>query len=191
MFDPRLGPIVAEHITSELELDLRELWVNNYMFCRWLGSLDIQIYSARIFRSLPNIEYQLHVDVDPKIDNTYAAKILDADRHVYEGVIKLNFIQSSSGNTMTWYGLKSGCEPHPQVNTSGYTSWNFNKEDCDVVYHTMCDQDCLVNGGQIHTLTNGDNLGSPRMCYSLSIHNNARTLTWDQAVELFTPWLQI
>jgi hypothetical protein len=191
MYHPRLGKIIPENITSELGLDLKEIWDNNFIFCRWLEHLDLHVYSARVFRSLPNLEYKLHIDVDPSVTDSYAAKPVDPKTYVYDGVIKLNFVYSSRGTTMTWYRLNEGKQARVTVNASGYTSYNFDKEDCEILYHTACDSHCLVNGGIIHTLTNAENDDNPRMCYSLSIQNSNRDLTWDSAVAALTPWLDV
>jgi hypothetical protein len=91
---------------------------------------------------------------------------------------------------MSWYALKPGCTAHTRVNGSGYNALSFKQEECDQIYHTDCDTDCLVNGGRIHTLTNGDNKGNFRLCYSLFLQNKSFTLTWDQAVDILTPWLK-
>jgi len=185
--DPRFGIDYPHKATSEISILLEELWLHNSELCLWLAQLGIPVYSIRMFRSRPNRSYQLHIDVDPT-DSAWVTP-LDADLHVYDQIIKLNFIYHSHSSTMTWYTLKEGCTAHTHVNHSGYTSLSFDQEDCDQIHHTSCDTDCLINGGRIHTLTNSDNNGSFRLCYSLFLQNNSFTITWDQAVDILRPWL--
>jgi hypothetical protein len=118
-------------------------------------------------------------------------KPVNADKHVYDGLIKLNFVYHSHGSTMTWYDLKDSGDTYVNVNANGYKSLSFKTEECDVIYHTDCDTHCLVNGGRIHTLTNGQNNNSTRLCYSMMIQDNHRSLTWDRAVEMLTPWFDV
>jgi hypothetical protein len=192
--DPRFGAGQSSgEVVRELAIETEELWLQNAAFCTWLGDLDIEVYSLRMFRSLPGAVYQLHVDVDPNQrleENPWLMPTKNLD-YVYDGVVKLNFMVNSHDTTMTWYRLKSGCGPTRTIDTSGNTSFGFSQKDCDEIYHTACDTACLINGGRIHTLTNTNNMGKRRLCYSLMIQNRQRTLTWDSAVELFTPWLTV
>jgi hypothetical protein len=191
--DPRFGSLpTPATIVTEISAPIGELWLRNPAFVRWLQSIDIQVVSLRLFRSLPNCEYKLHVDVDPNLLQLGPwVRPVNTDKYVYDGLIKLNLVFHSHGSTMTWYDLHDGCNSHVNVNGNGYKSLSFEKQDCDVVYHTDCDTHCLVNGGRIHTLTNGQNNNSTRLCYSMMIQNKDHTLTWDRAVEMLTPWFDV
>lgn len=189
--DPRFGAQSNQEAVRELAIELEELWLHNAAFCTWLAELDIEVYSLRMFRSQPMAVYQLHLDVDPNRaleENPWLMTTKNLD-YVYDGVVKLNFMVNSHGTTMTWYRLKSGCGPTNTIDTSGNTSFGFSQEDCDEIYHTACNTACLLNGGRIHTMNNTKNMGTRRLCYSMMIQNRQRTLTWDSAIELLTPWL--
>ena len=190
--DPRFGIMDPKLTVSEVAIGANELSTSNPVFCRWLLGLGLHVYEIRMFRSWPYAEYKLHVDVAPNfpLEKT-SFKLVDSVKHVYDGLVKLNFIYNSHGSTMTWYDLKDGSTARQFLNNNGYASFSFEKQDCDVVYHTDCDTHCLVNGGRIHTLTNGQNNASARLCYSMMIQNKDQTLTWDRAVEMLTPWFDV
>lgn len=188
LYDPRFGRVKPHEITAEIAVPISELWRHNNVFCRWLRQQDLVVYTMRMFRSVPNIEYQLHVDVDPTAEQQIH-HAQDAAKYVYASIVKINFIYHSWGSTMTWYTLKNGSRAELDLGYSGYTVYKFNKEDCDQIYHTDCNTACLINGGRIHTLTNGGNQDSPRLCYSLMLQNRWGTLTWDQAVKDLSSWL--
>jgi hypothetical protein len=184
----RLGPVVTQHITKELSISPKELWQHNNVFCRWLGQLGLEVYGVRLFRSVPNVEYRLHIDIDPEqVPQHHQAD--SNEPYLYNSLVKLNFVYSSWGSTMSWYRLRQASKAIYDCNYDGHRSLGFMKEDCEQLYHTACDTACLIHGGRIHTLTNSDNRGQPRLCYSIMIQNTDWTLSWEKAVDIFKPWL--
>ena len=178
-----------EKITRESSANISEFVGTNQRLYSWLRQKDIMVYSIRVFRSVPKEHYHLHRDLMPDSKAQANQRYINQQgNYDYDRVIKLNFIYNSWGSTMTWYS--SDQTPTTWINPSGVASEHYQIEDCREEYTTACDQHCLVNGGQIHTLKNTDNKGKPRICYSLMIQNSTDTLTWDQAVDIFNPWLR-
>lgn len=162
-------------LTRELIIHPSEIVRTNWAFVRWLNSLGLTVETVRVFRSTPSEHYHLHKDLAP---SEVKAKI------------KLNMIYDSYGSTMSWYHQRSGTAPRLWTNYSGVQSQYYRPEDCEEVYTTDCDTDCLINGHEIHTLKNTDNHGQHRLCYSLVVQNKDLDLTWTSAVEIFQPWLK-
>lgn len=181
----KLGDPSTQPQVQEVDIDLAELNHMNPELEPWLASCGLVCYAARLFRSVPNQSYRLHVDVDPAV----RPAALD---YVYDDVIKLNFVFHSTSSHMAWYKIKDSVRADPILNANGYGSYNFDAENCQEVYRADANTHCLVHAGRIHTLVNGDNymqIGSHkqqmlRVCYSLMIRNTANNLTWDSAVEL-------
>lgn len=180
----------------EIEISLAELKEHNPKIIDWLTELDVVVYAARLFKSWPWREYRLHIDVDPKVDPPNGT-------FVYDHVIKLNFPFNSRGCQMSWYNLKPNSVVDCCTNASGFNSYSFNYEDCELIGKYSADKPCLLNAGRIHTLTNSRNDFKPRLCYSLMITKIDRYLTeqarmwnheswqWPDAVKAFSPYCQL
>lgn len=173
--DPRFLP-QGQTKTREIEIGRSEYSSVNRELILWLLERDLTVSAMRVFRSVPLDHYHLHRDLAPNQPEDTA-------------VIKLNFVYHSWGSRMQWYRLKPGRTAGQWLNPSGVLSQHYSPKDCELVWDTECDSHCLINGGEIHTLKNTENQGQPRMAYSLVIQNYTRDLTWDQAVEIFKPWL--
>ena len=211
-FDPILGTFDPRH-SIEHHVPLAELKEHNPEFCTWIDQLGLEVFTARFLRSQPRVVYSAHIDINPMTgappnfygpDDDFQAlefnaledmaaqdQLAEAKRFVYDNSININLVFNSHGSVMKWYRLKEGCRPIFKNSYSNHYYYKFIEEDCEVVYETACDTDCLVNSGVPHDLTNSSNDHSPRMCYSLMIQNKERTLTWDQAVEKLTPGLDV
>jgi len=162
--------------SQEIVIGRSEYSANNRPLLLWLLEQDLIVDAVRVFRSLPHAVYHLHRDLDPSMPQDYP-------------VVKLNFIRHSFGSRMLWYKLKPGAVSSDYTNPSGITSQHYRPEDCDLAWDTECDTDCLINGGEIHTLVNGPNQDQPRMAYSWVITNREGTLTYADAVAQLLPWL--
>ena len=173
--DPRFSPQDQTN-TREIEIGRSEYSSVNRSLVLWLLEQDLVVDSVRVFRSVPMDHYHLHRDLAPHAP-------LDT------AVVKLNFIYHSWGSRMQWYTLKPGRTAGQWLNPSGVVSQHYRPEDCDLVWDTECDQHCLINGGEIHTLKNTENQGQPRMAYSWVINNREGTLTYAKAVAQLLPWL--
>ena len=182
VYTSRLGEPNRLNVAQEINIDLDELEEHNPLLIQWLASIDCEIYTTRLFRSWPHYQYRLHIDVDPSIH--------PANEHfVYDHVIKLNFPFYSVDSRMSWYALKPGSAADHIVNPSGYGSFNFKEEQCDLLESHAANGPCLIHAGRIHTLTNARNRLRPRLCYSLMITNRSRTWSWSDAVAAFSPWI--
>lgn len=159
-----------EEFTTFNQIDLNKRDIDKE-FIDWLNSLGVSFASGLFFNSLPNMDYELHVDGN---------KITDC--------IKLNVIFDSSDTIMNWY--------EPQEGYSGIINKNFQNDDilwwekdrCNLVYSASVNSSCILNAGVVHDLHNGHNDGKIRKCYSLILIDNKtkRRLTWKEALEIFS-----
>lgn len=177
--DPRL-----EHPnpTHEVDITLEELQTHNAELVEFLAESGLTVSHLRLFRSRPWARYSIHIDLSPDdyTDTEYARA---ADQ-----IVKLNFIFNSHGTRMQWFEPDPGHGPQ-RNNNSGFSFYSFDPTVCTLVYDTLCDRDCLIHAGRIHTAFNTENQGQSRMCYSLFLTNGTDTLNWAQAVQVLTPWL--
>ena len=185
-FVPWVAPDDArlEHVnpTHEVDITLDDLRLYNPELIEFLSGLDMEVSHLRLFRSRPWARYSIHIDLSPDdyTDTEYARA---ADQ-----IVKINFIFNSHGTRMQWFQQAQGQRPQ-RNNNSGFSFYSFDPKTCARVYDTVCDRDCLIHAGRIHTAFNTANNDQDRMCYSLFLVSAQGELNWDRAVEVLTPWL--
>jgi len=159
----------------EIPVDKKLLNLSSKEFINWLDSLDIIIGNGRIFTSPPHKQYKLHID---GID-------------INEELTKLNFVFNSTDTIMTWYELLPGKEGKTHKNTLGGDVMYYDPNECKILKRAPVNSNCLIAGNVIHDLTNGTNNGEYRKCYSITLvkKSTGKRLTWNEAVEIFEPYL--
>jgi hypothetical protein len=167
-------------------IDIGQLMDENPEMTRWLHDHMLLISDARYFQSLPNQKYYKHIDVDRSDSAQNFTKILPKKAHK----VKLNFVYNSTGTIMKWYKLLPGQFGDCFINDQGETVLGFHDEKVTEIYRAEVDNHCLIDAGTIHDLSNSENNNVPRRCYSLILDSWwYRPLTWDQAVEIFKPYI--
>ena len=155
------------------ELPLKKNLVNKE-FIHWLASIGLTFNQGRLFNSLPNMIYDLHVDGNREND-----------------CIKLNLVFDSTDTVMNWYEPFPGYSGTQYNNTVGEPILYFDKNKCNVLHTAPTNTHCILDGNIVHDLANGPNNGQSRKCYSLILINckTNKRLTWEEAVEIFGPYL--
>jgi hypothetical protein len=160
----------------EVPIDKELLKLSSRDFINWLNSLDIIIGdSGRIFNSPPHKQYKLHID----------------GLNLIGELTKLNFVFNSTDTIMKWYELLPGKTGKPFKNTLGIPVMYYDPNDCKILKSAPVNSNCLISGSIIHDLTNGSNNGQYRTCYSIALikKSTGKRLTWNEAVEIFKPYL--
>ncbi len=139
----------------------------------WLKQFQIKASpnDCKFFCSMPNQGYFPHVD-----------------GHKFSNNTKLNIIFNSFSSEMIWYHLLPGRKGKMREGDHGKVALSFDLDDCIEVHRTMVDTTTIINGGQIHTLTNGPNNGINRQCYQISLldEHTMKPVQWEDAVERFS-----
>ena len=175
------GPL-QDHF--EIPIDVRHLVQKNHELRLWLQQLGLRIDGARYFQSCPYLVYKKHIDAE----RPPSGELLNrAD------VVKLNFVYNSTGSTMRWYKLLDGQTGEYYLNTYNEYTMGFPEDRVVEIYQANTDTHCLLDGGTIHDLANGENNNVNRICYSLILQFSKNTrsekLTWDTAVKIFEPYI--
>jgi hypothetical protein len=180
-FNPFLVTDKNNRANFEKPISLLFLLKDNKELLTWLSKLNLYVQHARFFQSTPHDVYNKHIDAHRPLDGTY---INQAD------IVKLNFIYNSTGTTMRWYKLSDGQRGEFYTNTNNDTVMGFSADKVVEVYSAAVDTNCILDGGTIHDLTNGENNNLNRMCYSLTIQSyDQKKLTWDSAVKILESYI--
>jgi hypothetical protein len=163
-------------VTSNREsiLNFPNLWDSN--FRSWLDSIGLKIEILRLFSNAPNYEYTRHVD----------------KRDMNDQSVALNFPFEDKGATFAWYKLSENGILTLRPNGNGIPVYYFDPKQCDEVLNTEIhheyNQPILLNTGYIHSVIVGN---TSRYCFSyfLKEKNKNRTLQWDEAIEIFSPYI--
>jgi len=142
----------------------------------WLRERQLTTRVIRYFQSVPFQSYPLHWD-------GFGAM---------KDIPKINIVRESNDCVMSWYKIKEGKKARRVINLVNETIDNIDKEDCDLLYSTDCNTDCLINGGIIHDLRNGSNNNKIRKCYSIFLTdiNTGKQATWNHALRMLDDVLE-
>jgi hypothetical protein len=146
-------------------------------FVAWLCSIGLKIRLGRLFINPKNYNYNLHVDIRES-DNQSAV---------------LNFAFNDIGTVFSWYNLKPEAQPGTVLNENKIPIYDFSPDDCIEILRCEISHDAgqpfLLNTGHIHTLKVAD---TNRYCFSyfLTKISDDTDLQWDEAVEIFAPYIQ-
>ncbi len=135
----------------------------------FISSLGLELDHAEVFFSVPNVYYPVH-----------------RDQHDLTDFPKINFVYGGFGSTMNWYSIKPGMDgttSYTKINTAfvGYTL-----DEVELLFQKELNSPSLVQAGVPHNVTTPSN---PRWCISTVYKKNNKLLTWDQAIEIFDPYL--
>ena len=110
------------------------------------------------------------------------------DGHKFSNNTKLNIIFNSLSSEMIWYHLLPGRKSKMRVGDHGHVALSFDLDDCIEVHRAEVNATTIINGGQIHTLSNGPNNGINRQCYQISLldEHTMKPVQWEDAVERFS-----
>lgn len=161
-----VGVVCRYRGMAEAIIPLDLLTLHNPEFISWLKDVHYEISDIRYFESGPYVQYDLHRDSQQSVNRDIS------------NITKFNFIFCSYDSEMRWYRTKPGKDGYLYTNKVGEPIMGFLKDDCDVVYTTQANSHCLINGGVIHDLQNGENKNINRKCYSITINTS-----WNTAVE--------
>ena len=142
----------------------------------WLKERQLTTRAIRYFQSVPLQSYSPHWD-------GFGAM---------KDIPKINIVQESNDCVMSWYKIKEGKQARRVTNHVDETIDIINKEDCDILYSTDCNVDCLINGGIIHDLQNGPNNNKIRKCYSIFLTdiNTGKHATWEYTLRMLDDVLE-
>jgi hypothetical protein len=165
-------------VTSNREsiLNFPNLWDSN--FRSWLDSIGLKIEILRLFSNAPNYEYTRHVDRQDVNDQSAV----------------LNFPFNDVGSTFSWYKLIKSSTLETRPNGNGHPVYRVNPSDCEEILNLEIQHDhnqpILLNTGYIHSVQVGN---TSRYCFSyfLKEKNKNRTLQWDEAIEIFSPYISL
>ncbi len=173
---PPLGTRKTWHLT---DLDPKEL---NEDFLSWLDSLGLVTLYWDIFIQPPKWEMHVHID----------------QHDSFEDVAKLNFAwcDGVGYSKMRWYDADESSSTI-KGNAGGlYRNWD--KQLAKFVYEHQILTPTLVNPGKPHNIINDTD--HPRICVSIPLikksdvefhtENNLKYLTWDDALEIFAPYIK-
>ena len=147
---PFIPPINIHRGFHEVELDRNTI---NKEFMDWLADVNLTFFHGRYFSSPPNKLYRLHSDINKADTETEC--------------VKLNIIFDSFDTSMSWYALQPNKSEIISKNTLGEEIFYYDKNDCNVLHTISVNTNCLLNGSVIHDLTNGNNNGVNRHCFSM------------------------
>jgi hypothetical protein len=166
-------------------IDIGQLMDENPEMEHWLRWHKLLISSARYFQSLPNQNYDKHIDVERSNGSKNLTRIMPKKANK----VKLNFVYNSTGTIMRWYKLLPGQFGECFKNYQGETVLRFSDESVTEIYRAEVDKHCLIDAGTIHDLTNSENNNTPRKCYSLILDSIYNPVTWANTVEIFKPYI--
>jgi hypothetical protein len=153
----------------------RQYW--NSTFCAWLNLLGIEIEISRLFTNPPNYQYTKHVD-----------RMRYGDQSAV-----LNFAFEDAETVFSWYNLKKDETPQASLNTNNVPVYFFGHCECEEILkkeilHEI-NQPFLINTGYIHSLKVSN---TNRYCFSYFLKKKFQKspLQWDEALEIFSPYLQ-
>jgi hypothetical protein len=132
------------------------------------------IGEGRYFESTPTAEYYLHRDTNILVNRDQLR------------IVKFNFIFDSYGSEMRWYNTNEGYDGYVYKNTVNKHIRGYDINQCTEIFRTPTNEHCMLSGGVIHTLLNGQNNGINRRCYSYMMINHP----WDEAVTRFSYFLE-
>ncbi|MEN6304368.1 MAG: hypothetical protein ABFD96_16665 [Armatimonadia bacterium] len=118
-------------------------------FRGWLALRGIRAGAGRIFRAAPGVTYRIHADGPGPFPSSTA---------------RINIVVGGAGSTMTWYGLRQGCQARTYRDARGDEVTGFDPADCEELFSCGVTGACVVNVGVPHTLTNPLEW---RTCYSM------------------------
>jgi hypothetical protein len=153
----------------------RQYW--NSDFSAWLDLLGVEIELSRLFTNPPNYQYTKHVD-----------RMRFGDQSAV-----LNFAFEDAGTVFSWYNLKTDEKPQARLNTNKIPVYFFGHCECEEILkkeilHEV-NQPFLINTGYIHSLKVSN---TNRYCFSYFLKKKFQKLPlqWDEALEIFSPYLQ-
>lgn len=142
------------------------------IFFEWLNDYGITCCSrwSRYFSSLPNQHYSIHADS------------ISENQHK----TKINIIFDSHGTIMKWYDLKSEYKKLPESLFVNGVIRIYKSNQCDEVFQTQVNSNCIIDGSKIHTLVNGANQGKKRKCFSFALKSlkTDELLSFEESVDL-------
>ena len=169
-------------------------WVCNNLE-KWLNTLGLHTCHTEVFYTPPNHgEIPIHCD-DVTVDNR----------------TKINITYGPANGTIRWWKSKKvqqivGKEAGQELVGKDALPDDFSerthhnlvalKEDCELVHEANTNKVSLVNVGQLHSTYNPDpSQGRWTLCFvpaSLKLleKTNRRHLTFEEAVEVFEPYIQ-
>ena len=167
----------------EKTIPLQTLKMTNQPLVDWLQGLGLGITYGRYFYSTPGQVYYRHIDIMQR----------PSDRVIIHqaNLVKLNLVFKSKGTKMSWFKLLDGKNGERKTNAHGDPMISYPDDHVVEVYTADVDRPCIIDAGTIHNLTNSYNDGIGRVCYSLWLHylDREKELTWDQAIEIFKPYI--
>ena len=139
----------------------------------FLYQLDLTVFHAEAFYTVPKGKLFIHIDSDRLSDNC-----------------KLNWVYGGSGSTMEWWERNNPNEPLTHKLTDIGTKYIFfDRNKCTKVWEEEIGQPSLVNVGIPHSVNNPNDEG--RWCLSFVIYDleKKQVLQWADAVKKFSKWL--
>lgn len=136
-------------------------WLNDYgtTCCpRW----------SRYFHSKPHEIYNIHADsISENQPKT-----------------KINIIFDSYDTIMKWYELKPIYKRLPETMFVHGVIRIYKPNQCEEVFQTQVNSNCIIDGSKIHTLINGANQGKKRKCFSFALKSlkTNKLLSFDEAI---------
>lgn len=141
----------------------------------WASYTDLELFGLLMFWSRPNAITPIHTDIGRQFSPIYA----------------INWIYGNTDYTMHWYEQLidtkvnkfaiNGQSDHPYLTYKG-----FSDSEVKEVERASFTGPALVRNDIPHSVTNGSQ--GPRWCCSIRFKPTIQT--WEQAVELFKPYLQ-
>ena len=135
----------------------------------WISSLGIVLHHAEVFFSIPNIQYEIHQDYSTLTDFP-----------------KINWIFGNSTSRMNWYTPLNEIAvsiSKTQINTP-YVG--FKLKDVNLLHSVELPSPSLVQAGIPHDVIT---LNDFRWCVSTVYTRNDKFLSFNEAVDIFTPFI--
>lgn len=174
-----VSPLKDYTILNQTSLE-PEIWFADFSnvsteFIDWLSELGlVMTYPPLIFYTPNGGQCGIHID---GFDISNRACV--------------NFVVQGAGSLMHWYKLKEGTELTEQVATQAGTPYTlYQPEEVEHVHSQPVRYPSLVQTGVPHNITN--HTKEPRWAISCDIskkENPEAGLTWEEAVEVFKPWM--
>ena len=142
------------------------------IFFEWLNDYGITCCPrwSRYFHSKPHDVYNIHADsISENQPKT-----------------KINIIFDSYDTIMKWYELKPIYKRLPDTMFVHGVIRIYKSNQCEEVFQTQVNSNCIIDGSKIHTLLNGANQGKKRKCFSFALKSlkTDELLSFEESIDL-------
>ena len=125
---------------------------------------------SRYFHSKPHDVYNIHADsISENQPKT-----------------KINIIFDSYDTIMKWYELKPIYKRLPDTMFVHGVIRIYKSNQCEEVFQTQVNSNCIIDGSKIHTLLNGANQGKKRKCFSFALKSlkTDELLSFEESIDI-------